>query len=367
MRALDDAELIRWRAASSLLTARAASPHEAVDRLLALQAQDLSAFRLSVRARAELGVDSDVVNLLEKPATLVRTWVMRGTLHLVTASDARWLVALFGPRFRAATTRRRTELAIPTGRCESALPLLQDILAGGPLPRAEIVAALNERGFAIAMGTQAVPHLLGYAAAGGLICCGPGETFALMEQWLPADAQPPPPDPLAELARRYLAGHGPADAGDLAAWSGLPLTQARSAFTAIDDELSWWQTNAGPMATLTENPPNENPPDKGVSPVARLLPRYDGYLLGWRGRDLVLDERHRRAIHPGGGVLNAALTIDGIVRGAWSASSRGTSVILTVTPFAPLKRKEIAAVRADAADVSRFLERDVELVIRAGE
>jgi Winged helix DNA-binding domain len=362
VRSLDDAELIRWRAGSSLLTARAASLHEAVGTLLALQAQELSAFRLSVRARTEAAVERDVVAALEAPATLVRTWAMRGTLHLVAASDARWLVALFGPRFRAATTRRRTELGIPDARCESALPLLQDILSGGPLPRAEIVAGLNERGFAITMGTQAVPHLMGYAAAGGLICCGPGETFALTEQWLAADAEPPPPDPLAELARRYLTGHSPADAGDLAAWSGLPLTQARAAFTAIDDELHWWKTSAGAMATLTENPL-----DKGVSPTARLLPRYDGYLLGWRDRSLVLDDRHRRAIHPGGGVLNAALTIDGVVRGAWSTSSRAKSLTLTVRSFSPLKRQEIAAAEADAADVSRFLERDVELVIRAGD
>lgn len=358
MRSLDDAALARWRAGSSLLTHRAATSTEAVGALLGLQAQDLSAFRLSVRARAESATDTDVIAALDSPATLVRTWAMRGTLHLVAAADLRWLVALFGPRFRASTVRRRRELGIPDERCDAALPLLQDILAAGPLARADIVTALNDRGFAISAGTQAVPHLLGYAASVSLLCCGPGETFALVDDWLPS-AQPPP-DPLAELARRYLTGHAPADAQDLAAWSGLPLTQCRAAFEAIDDELHWFTTSRGSMATLAENPPN-----KGKSPVARLLPRYDGYLLGWRDRDLVLDPAHRRAIHPGGGVLNAALAIEGIVRGTWSSSTRRGTLTINVEPFAALTRAEIKAVETDAADVGRFLGCATNLAIRA--
>jgi hypothetical protein len=358
VRSLDDAELVRWRADSSLLARRSLTPSDAVSALLGLQAQDLSAFRLSVRARTASATDAGVIAALHAPARLVRTWAMRGTLHLVTAADLPWLVALFGPRLRASTVRRRRELGIPDDRCEAALPLLEDILGDGPLPRAAIVTALNDHGFAIAAGTQAVPHLLGYAASFGLLCCGPGETFALVDQWLAPGTHPV--DPLAELARRYLVGHGPADTKDLAAWSGLPLSQCRAGFAAIEDELHWVTTGSGPMAALAQTPP-----EKGDSPLARLLPRYDGYLLGWRDRDLVLDPAHRRAIHPGGGVLNAALTIDGVVHGSWSISAKGRSFTINVDPFTALTRRQVSAVEADAADVGRFLARDVDLVIRA--
>jgi hypothetical protein len=354
MRPLSLSELVRWRSASSLLAIRAADPVAAVSRLLGLQGQDIPAVRLSVRARADSGVDADVVAALDTPATLVRTWVMRGTLHLVAARDVRWLTGLFGPCLRAATVRRRGELGIPDERCEAALPLLQDILARGPLVRADIVTGLNDRGFPIAKGSQAVPHLLAYAASVGLLCCGPGEAFALADDWLPP--APEPPDPIAELARRYLAGHAPAAPADLAAWSGLPLSRARAAFSAIEGELQWWETELGPMAALAERLPN-----KGNSPIARLLPRYDGYLLGWRDRDLVVDPAHRRAIHPGGGVINAALTIDGVVRGTWRYE-RGAHHRIRVTPFAALKRTEITAVESDVRDVGRFVGHDVELV-----
>jgi hypothetical protein len=363
MRRLSTAELVRWRAQSSLLPSRAGDPVTAVSRLLGLQGQDIPAVRLSVRARTQGSLERDVLAALDRPPALVRIWAMRGTLHLVTASDARWLTTLLGPRLKAATAGRRSSLAIPDERCEAALPVLTDVLAPGPLERADIVRGLHDRGFAIEAGSQAVPHLLGYAGAVGLVCCGPGESFALVERWVPAAAQSPdPPDLAAELARRYLAGHGPAAPDDLAAWSGLPITRARAAFAAIDDDVQWWDTELGPMATLTNMPANT-----GDSPAVRLLPRYDDYLLGWRDREPILDPAHARAIHPGGGVLNAGLVIDGVVRGSWRWVRKPGKRTIAVKPFTPLKRKEIAAIEADAADVGRFLEGDVELVVEPAE
>jgi hypothetical protein len=349
---------------SSLLARRAKDPIAAVRQLLGLQGQDIPAVRMSVRARTEHLHERDVLAALDRPPALVRIWAMRGTLHLVAATDARWLTTLFGPRLRAATAGRRRSLGIPDERCEIALPLLAEILAAGPLVRGDIVRGLHDSGFEIEAGSQAVPHLLGYAGAGGLVCCGPGETFAFVEDWLPPATDPPdppdPPDLPAELARRYLTGHGPAAAADLAAWSGLPLTQARAAFGSIEDELRWWDTDLGPMASIDKTPAN-----KGDSPAVRLLPRYDGYLIGWRDRDLVLDAANARAIHPGGGVLNAALVIDGFVRGSWGWAKRSGKRVIVVTPFTPLQRKEIAGVEADAADVSRFLGEDVGLDFEA--
>jgi hypothetical protein len=292
---LTGSEVVRWRAASSLILRRESDAPSAVGRLFGLQAQDILAMHLAVRARAGGCSQRDVVAAIDAPPILVRTWAMRGTLHLGTAADARWLTQLLGPRLQLSTTRRRRELGIPDDRCAEALPLLEEVLAGGPLDRAAIVRGLGERDFDLTPGGQAVPHLLGYAAAGGLVCCGPGDTFALVESWLPP-APKPPNDALAELGRRYLAGHGPAGAEDFAAWSGLPLTQARKAFAANETDLTWWDTDHGRMATLTASAP-----ESAGSAVARLLPRYDDYLLGWRDRDLVLDPAYRRAIHPGGG------------------------------------------------------------------
>ncbi|HEX4018527.1 MAG TPA: winged helix DNA-binding domain-containing protein [Frankiaceae bacterium] len=356
MSRLDATELVRRRSQSSLLEQRARDPVDAVTQLFGLQAQDIPAMRLAVRARVEGCAERDVRAAIGAP-TLVRTWAMRGTLHLIPAADVRWLGRLLGPRLQADTAHRRRQLEIPDELCESALPFLKEVLAAGPLERAAIVAALAERGFHLTPGSQAVPHLLSYAAAAGVTCCGPEDTYVLVEGWVP-ESPKPPKDALAELARRYLAGHAPAAAEDFAAWSGLPLTQARKGFAAIDTELSWWDSDLGPMATLTTRSPK--PVD---SPAVRLLPRYDDYLLGWRDRELILDPAHRRAIHPGGGTLNAALTIDGIVRGTWRLQGRPGKHALHVTPFAAVTKAERSLIAREVTDIGRFLDEQVRAEI----
>ena len=99
-----------------------------------------------------------------------------------------------------------------------------------------------------------------------------------------AAPRPPaaPEDPRAELARRYLAAHGPAVADDLAAWSGLPLRDARAGLEAAGD---------GRQRRVPARIP------------ARLLPAFDPYLLGWRKRSFLVSAKHAARVHPGGGIL----------------------------------------------------------------
>jgi DNA glycosylase AlkZ-like len=100
---------------------------------------------------------------------------------------------------------------------------------------------------------------------------------------------------LVELARRYLAAHAPATDRDLAAWSGLPLRDARAALREVRDE---------PSAATEPIPP-------------RLLPAFDPYLLGWKDRSFAVPPALAKLVHPGGGVVRATATIDGIAVGGW--------------------------------------------------
>ena len=175
---------------------------------------------------------------------------MRGTLHMVAAEDAGWLVALLGPGFAAGNRRRRLQLGLDDRLCERAMEALPAVLAGGPLSRGELVQALAAKGVRVDPGGQAPAHLVGYAAMRGLICRGPDldgdeASYVLLEEWAGPGRALGPDEALAELARRYLAGHGPAAPEDLAAWSGLadsagpggpsswpPATCARSSWAA---------------------------------------------------------------------------------------------------------------------------------------
>ena len=389
----------RERLRAQLLTGRRPRRVEQVVTALGgLQAQDSAAARLALRPRSSGLVEADVRRACNQERSVVRTWAMRGTLHLVAAADAGWLVGLLGPVFLAAGRRRRLQLGLDDDRCRRALAALPAVLAGGPLSRAELVRGLAAEGVRIDPDGQAPAHLVAYAAMSGLICRGPdldGDEpgYVLLEDWVgrggpgdrrggpedrrsgrPVDRSGPPvdrggpgdrgpEDALGELARRYLAGHGPAAPEDLAAWSGLPAGRARRAFELVAGELReielagrrLWAAAGAPAARAPSGPP-----------VVRLLGRFDDYLLGWRGRDLVLDPRHARRIQAGGGWIHPAVVVDGRVAGTWRARRAGGRLAVTVEPFGRLPAGTRPGLEAEAVDLGRFLGVETSLGVDRG-
>ncbi|MFG2042596.1 winged helix DNA-binding domain-containing protein [Dactylosporangium sp. NPDC048998] len=330
---------------------------DAVERVVGVQAQSWPAARLAVRARTR-GLRAADVDRALASGELARTWLMRGTLHLVSAADLGWLTGLFGPLNRAAGRRRREELGVDDDTAERALAEIPGILAGaGPMDRAELVARLAGRGVRIEPTGQAPAHLVAYAAAAGVLCRGPDlaggrPSVILAEEVRVAAAAAGGPRrgdfegdfegdaALRELARRYLLGYGPADAADLAAWSGLPAATARRALALLgsDPELPDVASESGASMSL--------PP--------RLLGQFDTVLLGHRDRDFVLRAEHAKRVNAGGGMVAATLLVGGEVVGLWRRTGRR----LTLQPFdgpGALPAATRDALEAEAADVARFL------------
>lgn len=344
--------------AQALTGARPTDPAEAVRRVGALQAQDARALRLAIRARTT-GVDALAVQqALAEPGRLVVTWLMRGTLHAVPAGDLRWLLALLRPA-RSSGRTRRLALGLDDHLLDTALPAAVELLAAGPLTRTELADRLRATGVPLGPG-QAPAHLLGVAAREGLVCRGPdrdGEpTYVRLSDWLPG-AEPVEPmerderdDALARLARRYLAGHGPAGPADLAAWSGLPLRDARTGLGALAaaGEVENVRIGGAPAYRL---PGKSSPEDRTV----RLVPAFDEYLLGYRGRALALDAAYARRIQAGGGIVHPAVLVGGRIVGTWRQRRADGRLIVAVEPFGRLPRGIRAALAAEAADIGRFL------------
>jgi winged helix DNA-binding protein len=317
---------------------------DAVRGLLAVQAQEAGAARLALRARTQGLTASAVDAALTAERSLVVAWLMRGTLHLVAAEDHGWLLALTAPARMTGNARRLRQEGVSAVDAERAVAIIERALADeGPLARPELAERIAAQG--IRTAGQATPHLLALAALRGVCVLGPvhegGQAFALARDWIGAGLQPT--DPLAELGRRYLRGHGPATAADLATWSGLPLRDARAGLGAIAAELA---EHGGGLVDLAGREP---PAREALAP--RLLPRFDPYLLGWRDRSFAVPEQHARRVHPGGGMLRAVATDDGAVVGTWTMP-RGA---VELEPFGDLDAGVAAALDAEAADVARFL------------
>jgi hypothetical protein len=342
-------------AAQRLHRPRAATPDEIVRHLLAAQAQDLAAARLALRARGEGFAAADVDAALSDERSVVVAWLGRGTLHLVASEDYPWLLGLAAPARFAANRRRLAEEGVATEEAERAVSLVERALADhGPLTRAELGERIARTG--IRTEGQALPHLLMLAALRGTAVLGPLEAgkqaFVLARDWLGVE---PAVDldrggaergaGLAELARRYLVGHGPAAPADLAAWVGLPLRDAHTGLRAIGCELI--QLDGGLVDLAARDPVCD-----GIAP--RLLPAFDPYLLGWKDRSFAVPPEHARRVHPGGGMLRPVATAGGAAVGTWRARRAGSRLTIQIDAFEELKPEVAAALESECHDVARF-------------
>jgi len=354
------------RAAAQRLTSVRAKEHRPaaiLQQTFGLQAQVLSAAALGLRVRSTGLHVRDVNRALVDDRSIVRTWLMRGTLHLVAADDIRWLVQLLGPVFARAGARRHTQLGLDDDLKTRGVAGIRRILAdSGPLTRDELVDRLGGRGIRLDPKTQGPIHLIAFAAMQAVLCLGPerddGEsTYVLLDDWVPPARTPTREAALAELARRYFAAYGPATLDDLGAWSGIAMAEARLGVVGAKSSLADVTIQRQPGFVIKDRLTQATAP---ATPQARLLPAFDTYLLGYRRRDLAVAPALQRRLQRGGGWLHPAVVVDGRAVAAWSLRKSGGRGRLQVERISRAIR---AGVEAEAADIGRFLDLPVTLEI----
>ncbi|MDA0568062.1 winged helix DNA-binding domain-containing protein [Streptomonospora sp. S1-112] len=331
----------------------------------AIQAQDLNASRLAVRARTSGLVLADMRRAIAEERSIVRTWAMRGTLHALPAADAGWMVGLLGPVFAAKTARRRAELGLDDDLCARAESVIPDVLSGGrALTRDELVDELLTAGVALPTTGQAPAHLVSYAAMRGLICRGPDRengkpTYVLTREWVGTWESRDTDSALAKLARRYLWGHGPAGLADFTAWSGLPADMARRGWELVAKDTEEVGTPYGPMRAPREFA--EALPAPPSPWQVRMVGAFDSYLLGYKDRGFAVPGRHAHTITPGGGIIHPAVLVNGraVARWKWAADRR----TVVVEPFGALAPELPQGIVAEVVDIGRFLGVETRLEI----
>jgi hypothetical protein len=323
-----------------------------VRHLTGVQAQNLPSAELALRARGTEPTAASVRAARLDERSVVWTWAMRGTLHLLAAEDVGWLLGLVAPARIRRARGRLAQVGHEGDAPERGVAAIEALLADeGPLTRAELAERLAPRGFRTE--GQATVHLLWLAAMRRVICHGPerdgAPAFVLLRDWVPRAPGPRDRDAaLAELARRYLAAHAPAGPRDLAAFGGLTVADVRAAWRALAGELHEIEGPEGPLWALRAAPPPAAPPG-----TVRLLPSFDPYLLGWRDRALALPAEHARKVFPGGGWLHPAVVADGRAVATWRFERRAGRRV-EIAPFETLAPAVAAALHAEAADMARF-------------
>jgi len=317
---MDLQRLRSHRLRSHRLTAPAASVADAAAHMLAVQAQDFWGGRWALASRTRRDPTVRDVDAAFDDGSLVRSWTMRGTLHLIPAADLRWVLAATGERQRRQGASVRRAIGLDDAEIDGAETLLRAALAGGGrLTRAEAFDVLAAGG--IDPGGGRGLQVLFALSVRGAIVQGPvvhrtaGVTreqyLVLMEEWV-GDAAAPA-DPVAELFARYIIGHGPARAADFAWWSGLPVTVARQAASHADPRVR--EIEEG-LYTATEQPR----PSPGTSSVF-ALPTYEEYVISYADRSAAGQDDVLRVVMAGGnGMVRPVILADGEVVGTWKHS-----------------------------------------------
>jgi hypothetical protein len=320
----------------------ARDPVAIAQRLLAVQGQDPRGARLAIRARSTGLTAADVDRALDGRALLI-TWLNRGTLHLVRSEDYPWLHALTTPPLMTSSRRRLRQEGVSEAAAERGVETIERSLAEeGQLTRAELRDRLDSAG--VRTEGQALVHLLFLATLRGIAVRGPmrgrEHAYVLTRDWLGRQRPVDPEVALAELARRYLVGHGPAGERDLARWAGLPLRDARAGLAAIASEL---RRREDGLVDLAKRPPAE------PLPPPRLLGAYDPLLLGWTSREEIVG-RHRSLV-----TTNGLFRPFALVGGRAVAVWRLAGGKVTIEPLEQVTKKDGAALEADAEQVLAFM------------
>jgi hypothetical protein len=278
---------------------------------------------------------------------------MRMTVHLIPADDVGWMAPLFEPIIEKWSRRRLVQLGLPAAKHEKALGAIERALAGeGAITRMDAAARVEAAGIELDQSTRL--HIVGLATTSGLAIQGPdfgaNPSLVLRREWL---GEPPPFDrgaALAELARRYLRGFGPATDRDFARWAGLPLRDIRAGLAAIGAELT--EERVGNEVLLSLAKPRPRLPRQGQ---LRLLGAFDTYVLGYASRDFCVAPEHGKGINTrGGGMIEPVIVRDGEVLGTWRLRRKGKRIEAELDPFEPLEAGEIAEAEAELEDIARF-------------
>jgi len=280
---------------------------------------------------------------LSAERALVITWLNRGTLHLVRSEDYAWLHALTTPPLLTANARRLAQESVePRAAARGVAAIERALGEEGALTREQLRERIDAAG--VRTAGQALVHLLMLSTLRGLTVRGPmlggHQAYVLVEDWL---GRRPPVDrerALGELARRYLAGHGPAEDRDLARWAGLPLRDARAGLELIAPELT-----RGPGETVDL----AGRPAAAELPPPRLLGSFDPLLLGWRSREFLLADSAPVI------TTNGIFRPFALVRGRAAATWTLTAGKVSLSPLGRLRAADRAALERDARDVVRFL------------
>jgi hypothetical protein len=325
-----------------------------------IHAQVQSSAELQLWARVNGVTRTEVRDALWTERSLVRTWCMRGTLHLLTAEDLPVYVAALRQHDRWWKGAWLRMVGMTEKELRASLEAIRDSLGARPVTRERLAekveARVGPKGRTWMMSGWG--EMLKPAAFHGYLCSGPPRgqsvTFVRPDRWLGGWSLPDGEQAWREIVRRYFRAYGPATREEFARWWGMQpaaagrvMKNAGAALAEVDVEghSAWF--------------PAEDLPALGKarlgSPV-RLLPGFDALVVGTRPRASLVELRFEDLIYRKAGWISPVVLIDGRAVGVWSHDRKGSRIEVSVQPFTKLSTAHRKAITDEADRLGNFLD-----------
>lgn len=332
-----------------------------------LHAQLMSAAELSLWARVDNLPRSTLEEALWRERTLVKTWAMRGTLHLLPTQDFPLHIAA-----RQATLPKRppswyTYHGVTPDEAEAILNTIPQVLSDKPQTREALATAVAKQ-----TGNPKLRDLLlsGWGALlkpsafAGDLCFGPNQgqnvTFVRPDRWLGDWQAGEPREAIKELVRRFLHVYGPATLDEFARWWGVAASQVRPVFKALADEMTevtvegWraWALNDSLAAIETAV----------MTPTVALLPFFDPYTIAIaRHSEHLLDETHKGRVYRAQGWIAPVVLVNGRIEGVWEQDKQGSRAAVRIELFGSATPEIAKGIASEAKRLGEFLGGEVEV------
>ena len=335
-----------------LICPRFTSPHDVVEWMGAMQAQDYRMMRWAVAMRTV----KPSAKAFEKDfneGRIVRTHLFRTTWQLVAGEDLRWMLELCRkPALRGLRSWMNTNgVFIPEAEQATVQQVFHDVLSSCRTAlKSDFATVLEDRG--MTMPDQRLSYHIRLAEYAGLLCSGDlqplKKSYALVSEKLPSAGPLPREETLALLARKYFRSHGPATIEDFAWWSGLGLNDCRLGVSLLGNELVHEHWKGFEFILHSDSR------TRGFrSGCVHLLPPYDEYLIGYKSRQIVLHPDHSHKAHNNSGIFWPVILLDAEVVGNWSVAPGNVSTAF----FHPDTHPDIDALQHQIVRFNRFLSK----------
>jgi uncharacterized protein YcaQ len=336
----------------------AQNPLDTVRRLVAIQAQYATSVPLTLWARTDSFPAGWVDEALLATRELVKTWSLRGTVHVLASADLAMIVAAVGlQQVREHERFMKTRRALDGPAIGALNAAIVDALAQGPLGRAELHQAVPA--LAEIAGASWGLDVKGLALLGQLVFADKGgadSRFARRDRWLPALAWAPPAEVRGrrELLLRYLEAYGPATMQDFSHWSGLQMKAVRETLAACGSDLAQARVVPWPGDYILRVQDVPAFTDCGEPRPVTLLPKFDPLLMAYQDKRRFIDQADLSRVYRPGGQVEAVVLSGAHAAATWRTRRQGTKLYLTIRPFRLLSNHEESRIALAAEQLAEF-------------